>query len=70
MSKYYTTKESAEILKVNPETIRRKIRNKKLLAIKKESRFLIPSREINKLIKKYKQHPKTYKNKTNFLKGD
>jgi excisionase family DNA binding protein len=66
--KYLTTKEAALLLKITPRTVRLKIKNKQLSSIKKEGRILIPQREINNLIKKYKNDPERYKNTTNIFR--
>jgi excisionase family DNA binding protein len=66
--KYLTTNEAAVLLKITPRTVRLKIKNKQLSSIKKEGRILIPKREINNLIKKYKDNPERYKNTTNIFR--
>jgi len=66
--KYLTTNEAAVLLKITPRTVRLKIKNKQLSSIKKEGRILIPKREINNLIKKYKNDPERYKNTTNIFR--
>ena len=66
--KYLTTNEAAVLLKITPRTVRLKIKNKQLNSIKKEGRILIPKREINNLIKKYKDNPGRYKNTANIFR--
>ncbi len=50
---FLTVKEFAALLKVNPETVRRGIRNKKIIALKpaggKKSGYRIPRSEIERL---------------------
>jgi excisionase family DNA binding protein len=66
--KYLTTKEAAALLKITPKTVRLKIKKNKINSIKKEGRILIPQREINNLIKKYKEDPGRYKNTANIFR--
>ena len=53
MSEYYTVKEFAALLKVNPETIRNAIRSGKIIAIKpgggKTSGLRIPQVELQRM---------------------
>lgn len=50
-------KELAALLKVHPETIRRMIRNKEIQAEKKGRSFIIPSDEVERLIKENSHTP-------------
>lgn len=48
--KYYTTNEVAEILKLNPETIRRKIKAGKIKAVSIGTRYRISEEEVKRFM--------------------
>ncbi len=49
----YSIKEVATLLKCDPETIRRRIRNNKLKAIKVNNQFKIKEEDIIEMLKNY-----------------
>lgn len=53
--RFYTTEEVAQILKVDPESVRRYVRSKKLRAIKLGGKFIrIEKKDLNKFLEKLK----------------
>ena len=50
---YYSVKDTANILKCDPETIRRRIRNNKLKAIKVNSQFKIREEDVIEMLKEH-----------------
>ncbi len=72
MNEYYTVKEFSLLLKVNPETIRKAIRAKKIIALKpgggKTSGLRIPRLELDRMVAQviYKTQNEERNEKGNF----